>query len=178
MTMFEFEGIAFGPTTVTVEAETLQGALEQMGTIYRLHKDALFLAAHVEHFYDVEADVVPKSSEDQQGYTYRGFECLVTGCNITFIETEDGGIYPGRYRAYKNGSSRPKLYDPQRGPDEILSALDPSIGFVRQFGADVNSAGGRSGGRTSGGSQRTEQPGGGGKNGQQEVFEPDDDLPF
>ena len=142
--MYEFQGIHFGPTEVTVEADSLRGALDQMGQLYNLHKDALFLEAHVEFFYDTEAEVVPRSQDDEEGFQYRGFECLKTGCNITFKETEeDSGIYPGRYRAYRNGDDNPKLYDPQRGPEKILGKVSTDTPFVQRFQVDVGQSGNR-----------------------------------
>jgi len=142
--MYKFQGIRFGPTEVTVEADSLRGALDQMGQLYNLHKDALFLEAHVEFFYDTQAEVVPRSQDDEEGFQYRGFECLRTGCNITFKETEeDSGIYPGRYRAYRNGDDKPKLYDPQRSPEEILGKVSTDTPFVQRFQVDVGQSGNR-----------------------------------
>jgi len=142
--MYEFQGIHFGLTEVTVEADSLRGALDQMGQLYNLHKDALFLEAHVEFFYDTQPEVVPRSRDDEEGFQYRGFECLRTGCNITFKETEeDSGIYPGRYRAYRNGDDNPKLYDPQRGPEEILGKVSTDTPFVQRFQVDVGQSGNR-----------------------------------
>jgi hypothetical protein len=139
--MFEFEGIAFGPTEVTVEAETLAGALDEMGTLYNLHKDALFLRAHVRHFHDADPEIAVRAHEDDSGYKYRGFECLQTGCNLTFKENEDG-IYPGRYCAYRNGGDNPKLYDPEHDHDELLSGVSPNTPFIRRFDVDVGGGGG------------------------------------
>jgi hypothetical protein len=142
--MYEFQDIHFGPTEVTVEADSLRGALDQMGQLYNLHKDALFLEAHVEFFYDTQPEVVPRSQDDEEGFQYRGFECLRTGCNITFKETEeDSGIYPGRYRAYRNGDDNPKLYDPQRGPEKILGKVSTDTPFVQRFQVDVGQSGNR-----------------------------------
>jgi hypothetical protein len=129
---------------VTVEADSLRGALDQMGRLYNLHKDALFLEAHVEFFYDTQPEVVPRSQDDDEGFQYRGFECLRTSCNITFKETEeDSGIYPGRYRAYRNGDDNPKLYDPQHGPEEILGKVSTDTPFVQRFQVDVGQSGNR-----------------------------------
>lgn len=140
--MYEFQGIRFGPTEVTVEADSLRGALDQMGQLYNLHKDALFLEAHVEFFYDTEPMVVPSSRDDREGYKYRGFECLETGCNITFKEDEQGGMWPGRYAAYVNGDDRPKLYDPNRSPEEILETVAPSTLFVKKYRVNLGKNGG------------------------------------
>ncbi|WP_103021488.1 hypothetical protein [Salinibacter altiplanensis] len=155
--MYEFQGIDFGPTEVTVEADTLRGALDQMGQLYNLHKDALFLEAHVKFFYDTQAEVVPRSRDDDEGFQYRGFECLRTGCNITFKETEeDSGIYPGRYRAYRNGEDNPKLYDPQRSHEDILGKVSPQPPHVQRFGVDVGQNGNRQNGNRQNGSGRGE----------------------
>jgi len=140
--MYEFQGIDFGPTDVTVEDETLRGALDRIGQLYNLHKDALFLEAHVEFFHDVEPEVVPRSRDDNEGYQYRGFECLRTGCNVTFKEKEEeDGIFPGRFAAYRNGDDNPKLYDPKYDADEILGMVDTDTPFVRRFGVDIASNG-------------------------------------
>lgn len=156
--MYEFRGIDFGPTEVTVEAETLRGALDQMGQLYNLHKDAVFLAAHVEFFYDEEAEVVPRARDDDEGFMYRGFECLKTGCNITFKETEEeGGIFPGRYRAYRNGDDNPKLYDPRHSPKEILKKVSPETPYIKHFRVDV------------GGSQSSQKQGSGHSAGRQQA---------
>lgn len=164
--MYEFQGIDFGPTEVTVEDDTLRGALDQMGQLYNLHKDALFLAHHVRFFYDEDPEVVPRSRDDAEGYQYRGFECLRTGCNITFKEKEEkDGIFPGRYCAYVNGDDNPKLYDPARSPDEILEKVAPDTPFIRKFGVNLgedrsSEAGPPPRGKRAGGSSSAANPSG------------------
>jgi len=139
--MYHSHGIQVGPNTTSIEADGLREAWDEMGHLYSLHKDALFLEAHVRFFYDVEPEVVPKSRDDAEGYQYRGFECLRTGCNITFKETDaEGGLWPGRFCAYINGDDKPKLYDPKYDPEEILSKLGPDTAYVRQFGANIGEA--------------------------------------
>jgi len=164
--MYEFQGIDFGPTEVTVEDDTLRGALDQMGQLYNLHKDALFLEAHVQFFHDVEPEVVPRSRDDNEGYQYRGFECLRTGCNVTFKEKEEkDGIFPGRFAAYRNGDDNPKLYDPKYDPQEILEMVDTDTPFIRRFGVDIGHDGQHrrqspSRGQTANGSESASNPSG------------------
>jgi len=140
--MYHFHGIDFGPTSVDIKADGLREAMDKMGHLYSLHKDALFLEAHERRCYDLARQVVPMHRVDTEGYVYRGLQCLRTGCNITFKEkNEHDGIFPGRFRAYINGDDRPRLYDPRYDPEEILSKVGPETSYVREFGVDIGENG-------------------------------------
>jgi hypothetical protein len=136
--------VSFGSIDVTVEAQSFRDLMAEVDMLLDLGQDAEMLADHIRFFHDAEPKVRPRVSDDDDNNMYRGFICENTGCNITFKEDQDGAIYPGRYSAYDNGQSNPKLYDPSLGPEDIAGQIDESTDFVQRHGVRLPQGGSQS----------------------------------